>query len=53
MAPRWINLYGAPERKQTGVASKMNRGFIEGTYFRGRVLVSAQVVDQNDPKKVK
>merc|ERR1712150_250931 len=40
---RWYNIYGAPKHKQKGIADKMNCGYVEGTYFRGRVLLAASV----------
>lgn len=49
--PRWVNLYGAPEGKQRGVGSRMNRGYLEGSWFRGRALVHMLVEDSaGDPK---
>eukprot|EP00463_Aulacantha_scolymantha_P000073 TRINITY_DN1042_c0_g1_i1.p1 TRINITY_DN1042_c0_g1~~TRINITY_DN1042_c0_g1_i1.p1 ORF type:complete len:545 (-),score=116.44 TRINITY_DN1042_c0_g1_i1:212-1702(-) len=50
--PRWHIMYGAPEEKgateiklkgDSKCANKMNRGYIEGSYFRGSVLMSAKV----------
>lgn len=55
--PRWVNLYGVPEGttttglgKQVELANKMNEGFIEGSAFRGRILLSAQTRATTDPK---
>jgi C2 domain len=48
--PRWINFYGAPEGKQRGLASKMNRGYIEGSFFRGRALISMEVEECPEPQ---
>jgi hypothetical protein len=47
---RWIQLYGAPEDHQAGWASKMNRGAIPGSSYRGRVLIGAEVEKVKDPK---
>jgi hypothetical protein len=50
--PTWYNIYGAPEGKQSGrVASAMNRGFIPGSFYRGRVLLSFKIDDAAEPKK--
>eukprot|EP01050_Picozoa_sp_SAG11_P000839 SAG11_NODE_31_length_23119_cov_102.800608_6_plen_1824_part_00 len=41
--PRWINLYGGAPLKSTKngkLVRKMNRGAVEGTYYRGRLLVA-------------
>lgn len=48
VAPHWVNLYGAPEGEQSGPASVMNRGNEEGSYFRGRALVSMWVTGGDD-----
>jgi len=58
--PRWINLYGCPEGTTTigltpevQLAQKMLNGHVEGTAFRGRVLMSANTVQAMDPKPAK
>lgn len=41
--PRWVNLYGGGKHKEAlnkDLLRKMNRGAVEGTYYRGRVLVA-------------
>lgn len=49
---RWVNLYGAPIGKQRGkIARKMNRGYMDGTCFRGRVLMNMTIEDKPEPKK--
>jgi hypothetical protein len=49
--PTWYNMYGAPEGKQSDrVPSAMNRGFIPGSFYRGRVLLSFKIDDATDPK---
>ena len=47
-SPRWVNLYGLPEgetstgiTEKASIAKKMEKGFIEGSAWRGRVLMSA------------
>ena len=50
--PKWYNLYGAPAGYQRGIARKMNQGFVEGTAFRGQVLLSLRVQrEEKRPKK--
>ena len=50
--PKWYNLYGAPPGYQRGIARKMNQGFVEGTAFRGQVLLSLKVQrEEKRPKK--
>eukprot|EP01084_Bolivina_argentea_P233322 393023_1 len=44
--PKWYTLYGAPIGYQRGIARRMNQGFIEGTSYRGQVLLSLNVVKQ-------
>merc|ERR1712087_815203 len=48
---RWYNLYGAPEHRQDGIANKMNSGYMEGTFFRGRVLLSAKIKTKEEEEK--
>jgi len=55
--PRWVNLYGTPDNvsastpgKAGELAVKMNDGFIEGSCYRGRVLISMDGRVINDPK---
>ena len=38
--PKWYILYGAPVGYQHGVARRMNQAFIEGSAYRGEVLLS-------------
>ena len=46
----WINIYGAPEGKQRGKsAQRMNRGLIEGSFYRGRVLLAANITNDTNP----
>eukprot|EP00456_Euglypha_rotunda_P035085 TRINITY_DN2705_c0_g1_i5.p1 TRINITY_DN2705_c0_g1~~TRINITY_DN2705_c0_g1_i5.p1 ORF type:complete len:970 (-),score=172.98 TRINITY_DN2705_c0_g1_i5:22-2667(-) len=51
--PAWFPLYGAPEGKQSGDASKMNKGFIPGSWYRGKVMLGMSVEDNKEPKKDK
>eukprot|EP00298_Acanthocystis_sp_HF-20_P009784 c1849_g1_i1.p1 GENE.c1849_g1_i1~~c1849_g1_i1.p1 ORF type:complete len:212 (-),score=98.30 c1849_g1_i1:35-631(-) len=40
--PFWVNLYGSDRSQDdSNFGKKMNRGFIEGTHFRGRLLITA------------
>lgn len=48
VAPHWVNLYGAPEGEQGKAGSAMNRGNEDGSYFRGRALVSMWVTGGDD-----
>merc|ERR1711997_355482 len=48
---RWFNLYGAPKHKQKGIAAKMNAGYIEGSHYRGRVLLSVKVDKRMEERK--
>jgi len=49
--PMWFPLYGAPEGKQSGMASKMNRGYIPGSWYRGKVMLALSVEENKEPKK--
>jgi hypothetical protein len=58
--PRWVNFYGCPEgttttglTEEVKLAEKMLDGYMEGTAFRGRVLMSANTVQAMDPKPSK
>jgi len=44
-------MYGAPEGVQKGVGAKMNKGFMEGTFFRGSVLLDMCVEEAKEPRK--
>jgi len=46
--PRWYPLYGAPKEKSTGDTAKMNRGTLEGSCYRGRILISACILAEDD-----
>eukprot|EP01084_Bolivina_argentea_P053519 98268_1 len=47
MKPHWYYMYGAPiGHEKNKYAKKMNRGFIDGTYFRGKALIEMYVTSQ-------
>eukprot|EP00478_Filoreta_tenera_P000267 GABV01000267.1.p1 GENE.GABV01000267.1~~GABV01000267.1.p1 ORF type:complete len:221 (+),score=106.79 GABV01000267.1:349-1011(+) len=50
MPPRWMNFYGAPIGCQKGYASSMNRGYVPGSFYRGRALVAVDIADEDEPK---
>jgi len=43
MPPSWVHMYGAPQGKQKGVADKMNRAILEGTTYRGSMMLGMEV----------
>ena len=43
MKPQWMYAYGAHVGYQRGDATKMNQGLIEGTDFRGALLIECKV----------
>lgn len=49
--PFWVNFYGAPEGKSKKLAAKMNKSWVEGTFYRGRALVALEVEENDEPKK--
>jgi hypothetical protein len=50
-AARWINFYGPFENRDKVAASDaMCKGIMEGSYYRGKLLMSGSVKRQNDPK---
>ncbi|MES1914224.1 MAG: hypothetical protein MHM6MM_006322, partial [Cercozoa sp. M6MM] len=51
LGPMWVHLYGAPHGKQAGFAKRMNRGLVDATTYRGRVLLSMQVEPCANPEK--
>ncbi|MES1910298.1 MAG: hypothetical protein MHM6MM_002918, partial [Cercozoa sp. M6MM] len=51
LGPMWVHLYGAPHGKQAGFAKRMNRGLVDATSYRGRVLLSMQVEPCDRPEK--
>ena len=40
---RWYHIYGAPEGHQKGYARKMNKGLVEGSNYRGEILMEFSV----------
>lgn len=58
--PKWHNMYGAPEPTgkikdiskigKEDFGEKMNQGYIEGSFYRGRILLSASVAPHEDPQ---
>ena len=38
-----VHFYGAPIGYQDGIADKMNKGFTEGSWFRGSALLHFEV----------
>eukprot|EP01083_Nonionella_stella_P304465 1058238_1 len=45
--PRWYHIYGAPVGYETNeYATKMNRGLLPGTYYRGQCLMEIKVSKQ-------
>eukprot|EP01114_Cavostelium_apophysatum_P012665 TRINITY_DN2890_c0_g1_i2.p1 TRINITY_DN2890_c0_g1~~TRINITY_DN2890_c0_g1_i2.p1 ORF type:complete len:2032 (+),score=608.70 TRINITY_DN2890_c0_g1_i2:72-6098(+) len=58
--PRWLNFYGAPAGisdagllAKNKIANKMNNGFLEGSSFRGRVLLAMKTRPLPDAKLCK
>ena len=46
---RWYYIYGAPEGQQKGYARKMNKGLVEGSNYRGEILMEFKV-EKTDTK---
>eukprot|EP01083_Nonionella_stella_P138040 420019_1 len=40
---RWYYMYGAPLGKKKGYARKMNKGLVEGSHYRGEILLEFEV----------
>lgn len=51
LGPKWVPMYGAPIGRQKGIAAKMNRGVLEGTCYRGDMLLKIEIRDEKEPKK--
>ena len=56
--PRWYSFYGGPRemelawfRKMSKLAKRMNAGYIEGSAYRGRVLMSMKLIEETDWNK--
>jgi len=43
LKPRWVHMYGAPSGKQKKLADKMNRAIVEGTTYRGSMMLGMEV----------
>jgi hypothetical protein len=50
--PKWYNLYGAPKQDYSRKMNAMNKGYLEASVFRGRVLLSLEIVPGKDCKVV-
>jgi hypothetical protein len=48
--PVWFSLYGAAENVRNENALQMAKGYIEGSHYRGRILLSASVDRVEEPK---
>jgi hypothetical protein len=48
--PMWLNFYGAPEGMKLHYSEKMNKGFVEGSFFRGKLLVDISIEPSEIPK---
>eukprot|EP01084_Bolivina_argentea_P085307 154172_1 len=52
--PHWMHMYGAPSGKQKkGIANKMNTNIIEGTTYRGSMLLSLSVNNKPNDDELK
>lgn len=56
--PRWYSFYGGPREmelkwftKVSKLAKRMNAGYIEGSAYRGRVLMSMKLIEETDWNK--
>lgn len=49
--PRWINFYGAQTTEKDPISDKMNKGHCEASCYRGRMLCSFSVADNESPQK--
>ena len=56
--PRWYSFYGGPREmelkwftKMSKLAKRMNAGYIEGSAYRGRVLMSMKLIEETDWNK--
>jgi len=49
--PRWVHMYGAPKGEQKNkVASRMNRAIIEGSVYRGSMMIGMSAKKTEEPK---
>eukprot|EP00485_Elphidium_margaritaceum_P004276 CAMPEP_0202695866 /NCGR_PEP_ID=MMETSP1385-20130828/9321_1 /ASSEMBLY_ACC=CAM_ASM_000861 /TAXON_ID=933848 /ORGANISM="Elphidium margaritaceum" /LENGTH=1764 /DNA_ID=CAMNT_0049351945 /DNA_START=35 /DNA_END=5329 /DNA_ORIENTATION=- len=53
MRDQWVHMYGAPSGKQKGLADKMNRAIVEGTTYRGSMMLSMVVDDKPSDDELK